>query len=171
VDKVTGDRSFPLQKEFQEYLMKLCGRTDGLNKYFIAGVLRICRHQLAFVSQANIDDINRTHDIRDDDTRIDYGRLFRDSKLVVHMVFADKDAVRGHYTMAVKSFQRDDVPDRGGYRAIASTKQEDVLEKGDVRTVLVNALPRVHSVVSRGLRTVQVVPASMVHRWYTQCSD
>lgn len=74
---MTADRTFPLQKEFQEYLIGLCGRTDGLNKFFIAAVLSIYRHQLVFVSQANIDDINRTQGIKDDDTRIDYGRLFR----------------------------------------------------------------------------------------------
>ena len=149
IGKVSADTGWSLQKEFQDHLMRLYALADGVNQHFIAAVLSIYRRHLRFLRQDDIGQIAAKHGIRSDDTEVDYSRLLSGSKLLVHMVFADKDAVRGFFDRSVKSFQRPTAAG-GGYKTVASSAYQTILEKGDIRVVFVNTLDEGYD-VNQGL--------------------
>jgi len=142
VYKITTDDNFIYQKEFQEYLRKLYDQTDGLNRHFIAAVLTVYKDKFDFLDANDISTIGIRHGIDDADTYIDYRQLFNDSRLLVHIVFADQDAVEGHHDAALRFFQGQDpaYPGIDSYKKVASLENQTVLDKGNIRLALINIL-------------------------------
>jgi len=135
--KITTNDNFIYQKEFQEYLRELYDQTDGLKRHFIAAVLIVYMDKFDFLDADDISTIGIRHGIDDAVTYIDYKQLFKNSRLLVHIVFADQDAVEGHYNAALRFFQGQDptYPGIYSYKKVASMENQTVLEKGNIRIV------------------------------------
>jgi hypothetical protein len=141
LEKATDDPSFRYQREFQFHLRELYNRTKGLNQYLVATLLTVYRERLNFLDRDDIVRLSREQGIEPGSFAVDYSQLFKSSKLVVHIVFADADAVRDHYLATAQIFLGNNpaYPNIGGYRRVSSSERQMVLEKGDIRIVLINA--------------------------------
>jgi len=154
-EDVLGDKGFIYQKEFQRYLRELYDKTSGLNQRLIAALLTVYRDKLNYLNPNDISNIAKSQGIKEEASSISYDELFKDSKLVVHIVFADKDAVEGHYLATKQFFQ-----EKGGYKVVFSIENQTLLEKNNIHIVLIKAdkegydinthLKEVDIIISRG---------------------
>ncbi|MDD5282440.1 MAG: hypothetical protein PHF69_07155, partial [Candidatus Omnitrophica bacterium] len=140
-DNIIDDKGFAYQKEFQRYLRGLYDRASGLNRRLITALLTVYHDKLDYLDRDDISDIARIEGIRLEDMQVPYDKLFKDSKLVVHIVFVDSDAISGHYSSTSEFFQGKNktYPGISSYKAVLSTRNQTILEKGNIRIILIRA--------------------------------
>jgi|GEM_PF-2934934 len=147
VGKVLNDRKFHLQDYFQRELLRLYGQSSGLNRYFIASLLGIYEDNLVYLDKDKISDIvqeNRVPISMLELNRIHEDLLFKASKTsTAKVVFADEDAVSGHFQVAVDMFTGHDkrFPEMGGYHVFTQDETQVTLENQDksARIILIKS--------------------------------
>jgi hypothetical protein len=140
VEDVLYDKEFPYQKEFQAYLRSLYDGTKGANRHLVATLLATYKDALRFCDKADIERIQKENGIEIRGVPVPYADFYKDGELVAHLVFADHDAVRGHYDAAVRYFHEK------GYKEITRDGTKAVLKKGDAWVVFFKADARAYDI-------------------------
>ncbi|MBF0385941.1 MAG: hypothetical protein HQL27_08740, partial [Candidatus Omnitrophica bacterium] len=137
---ILKDENFLYQQGFQEHLKMLYDTTSGFKRSFIGALLFVYKDNFGFLNREDLNQIGK--EFGTPSTRVDYSKLLnKDSKILVHIVFADDDAAKNFYAATADLFQGKNTayPNIKGYRLVSASGNRIVLEKGDIQLVLIRA--------------------------------
>lgn len=132
-EALVNDKSFSLQKDFQAGLRQLYDKTSGINQYLIGSLLYLYRDNLTFLNQEGIRKISKDQGLTADPGLVPYDAIMKDGRIIVHILFADEDALNGHYGPTADFFKQK------GYQQTSSAQAGEItLKKGPVEIKLFN---------------------------------
>ncbi|MDX1252030.1 MAG: hypothetical protein IDH49_07240 [Gammaproteobacteria bacterium] len=138
VEDVIHATDFPYQREFQEYLLRLHDQATGKNKRLLAALIVVYKNPLSQLNDAaqaaKITSIAQKSGIKVEES-LSLEEILGRTPLMVHVVFADKDAWKDYYQTTLGFFRSH------GYRIFAKNEDGVHLEKGRIILVLIQADP------------------------------
>ncbi|MEQ6341464.1 MAG: hypothetical protein M3A44_07350 [Gammaproteobacteria bacterium] len=136
VEDILRRKEFQYQKEFQEYLMKLHDEATGSNKRLLAALVVVYEDQLTYLNALQFENISKfKKEIGSDvEENISLEEML-DRPLIVHIVFADRDAERDHYQAALGFFKSH------GYTFFLNDEDKVMLKKGKILLSLIKGDP------------------------------